>query len=145
MTHVSAHQYLNDGDLSPGSAAAPIPAINGGAPAFSRGWGIALITVEPAHQAAAIDWMVQLMIPETNAALNRATNYLPTRQAALVHWDQGGSYTPFAHQQLQTIQPLPTIPNYAVIAGVLQDAVEDVLSGSATPEEAASQAIERAQ
>jgi maltose-binding protein MalE len=145
MTHVSAHQYLGDDDLSPGSSAAPIPAINGGAPAFSQGWGMVLIAVEPEQRAAAIDWMVQLMAPETNAALNRATDYLPTRQAALVPWDQGDSYTPFAHQQLQIIQPFPTIPNYALTAGVLQEAVEDVLSGSATPEEAASQAIESAQ
>jgi len=145
MTHVSAHQYLEDGDLSPGSAAAPIPAINGGAPAISEGWGLVLIATEPAHQAAAIDWMVQLMSPETNAALNRATSYLPTRQAALVRWDRGDSYTPFAHQQLQTAHPRPAIPNFALTAGVLQQAVEDVLTGSATPEEAASQAIQSAQ
>jgi maltose-binding protein MalE len=144
MTHVTAHQYLDDDDLAPGSSAAPIPAINGGAPAFSQGWGMVLVAAEPAHQAAAIDWMVQLMAPETNATLNRATSYLPTRQAALVQWDRGDSYTPFAHQQLQTIQPLPAIPNYALTASVLQQAVEDVLTGSATPEEAASQAIEQA-
>ncbi len=145
MTHVSAHQYLEDGDLSPGSAAASIPAINGGAPAISQGWDLVLIATEPAHQAAAIDWMVRLMSPETNAALNRATSYLPTRQAALVRWDRGDSYTPFAHQQLQTVQPRPAIPNYALTAGILQQAVEDVLAGSATPEEAASRAIESAQ
>ena len=85
------------------------------------------------------------MAPETNAALNRATNYLPTRQAALIRWDRGDSYTPFAHQQLQMIQPRPAIPNFALTASVLQQAVEDVLTGSATPEDAASQAIERAQ
>ena len=72
MTHVSAHQYLEDGDVSPGSAAAPIPAINGGAPAISEGWGLVLIATEPAHQAAAVDWMVRLMSPETNAALNQS-------------------------------------------------------------------------
>ena len=145
MTHVSAHQYLEDHDISPSSAAALIPAINGGAPAFSQGWGMVLVTTEPEHQSTAIDWMVQLMEPETNAALNRATNYLPTRQAALVRWDRGDSYTPFAHQQLQMARPRPAIPNFALTASVLQQAVEDVLAGSATPEEAASQAIEQAQ
>jgi len=145
MTHVSAHQYLEERDLSPSSAAASIPAINGGAPAISQGWGLVLVATEPARQAAAIDWMVRLLSPETNAALNRATDYLPTRQAALVQWDRGDSYTPFAHQQLQTVQPRPSIPNFALTAGVLQQAVEEVLTGSATPEEAASQAIENTQ
>jgi maltose-binding protein MalE len=89
--------------------------------------------------------MVQLMTPETNAALNRATNYLPTRQAALAFWDRGGSYTPFAHQQLQQARPRPDIPNYALTASLLQKAVEGVLSGSTTPEEAAAQVVEGAQ
>jgi maltose-binding protein MalE len=37
------------------------------------------------------------------------------------------------------------IPNYATIADALQQAVEDVLGGAATPEEAAARAIEATQ
>jgi maltose-binding protein MalE len=85
------------------------------------------------------------MTPEAHAAWNRAAGYLPTRQAALVHWDRGDSYTPFIHQQLQTAQPRPAIPNYARTAAALQQAVERVLTGIATPEEAAFQAVESVQ
>jgi maltose-binding protein MalE len=70
---------------------------------------------------------------------------LPTRQAALVHWDAGDSYTPFIHQQMQMAQPRPAIPNYTKVGDALQQAVEAVLTGAATPEEAAAKAIESAQ
>lgn len=145
MTHVSAHRYLSDGNLPPGAAAAAIPAINGAAPAISRGWGLVLVTSEPTRQSAVVDLMVQLMSPEVNAAWSRAAGFLPTRQAALVHWDRGDSYTPFIHQRLQAVQPHPAIPNYARVAAALQQAVENVLTGAATPAEAASQVIESAQ
>lgn len=145
MTHVGAHRYLVDRSLSPSSAAAPIPAINGAAPAISRGWALVLTATEPARQAAAVALMAQLMSAESNAAWNRAASYLPTRQAALVHWDQGDSYTPFIHQQLQAARSRPAIPNYPRTAAALQQAVENVLTGAATAEEAAALAIESVQ
>ena len=85
------------------------------------------------------------MAPETNAAWNAATHYLPTRQSALALWDQGDSYVPFIHQQLLAAQPRPLGPNYTQVAAALQEAVENVLSGAATPEEAAAEAIKSAQ
>jgi ABC-type glycerol-3-phosphate transport system substrate-binding protein len=145
MTQVSAHEYLGERDRSPSSAAAPIPAINGPAAGINRGWVLALVTAEAVRQSSAAAFMEQLMAPETNAAWNRATGYLPARQAALVYWDAGDSYTPFIHQQLQMAQPRPAIPNYARIGAALQQAVEDVLTGVATPEEAAAKAMESAQ
>lgn len=145
MTQVSAHQYLGERDRVPSSAAAPVPAINGPAVGINRGWALALVTTDPVRQSAAEAFMTQLMDPETNAAWGRANDYLPTRQAALVHWDTGDSYTPFIHQQLQMARPRPAIPNYARTGAALQQAVEDVLTGVATPEEAAARAIENAQ
>jgi ABC-type glycerol-3-phosphate transport system substrate-binding protein len=145
MTQVSAHRYLSDQNRSQGSVAAPVPAINGPAAAISRGWSLALITPEPRRQSPAIEFMIQLMAPETNGTWNRAAGYLPTRQAALIHWDKGDRYTPFIHQQLQGARPWPAIPNYTRTGAALQKAVEDVLTGVAAPDEAAANAIESAQ
>ena len=142
MTHVSAHRYLTERERSHSSSAAPIPAINGAAQAINRGQVLALVASDPIRQSAAVEFMVRWMAPETNAGWNRATDYLPTRQAALPHWDAGDSYPPFIHQQLQATRPRPSIPNYARTAAALQQAVEAVLTGAATPEEAAAQAIE---
>jgi ABC-type glycerol-3-phosphate transport system substrate-binding protein len=144
LTHVSSHDYLSDRGRVAGTAVAPIPAINGAGAPISRGWTLALITSDPTRQSLAVELMTQLMSPQTNANWNKAAGYLPTRQAALALWDEGDSYTRFASQQLQTAQPRPRLGNYTQMAAALQLAVEAVITGAATPEEAAAQAIEKA-
>jgi multiple sugar transport system substrate-binding protein len=143
LTHVSAHRYLRERGMLEIAAPASIPAINGPATAINRGWALALVATEPARQSAAMAFMLKLMAPETNAAWNQAANYLPTRQSAMAHWDVGDSYTPFINQQLQAARQRPVIANYAQVAAALQEAVEDVVTGAATPEEAAAQVMEK--
>ncbi len=145
LTHVSAHDYLADRDQLPSTAMAPVPAINGAGAPISRGWALALIASDPTRQSLAVEFMTQLMSPQTNADWNKAAGYLPTRQAALALWDEEDSYTRFASQQLQTAQPRPRLVNYTQVAAALQEAVEAIISGSATPEEAAAQAIDKVQ
>ncbi|MGD9315480.1 MAG: extracellular solute-binding protein [Anaerolineae bacterium] len=145
LTHVSAHDYLADRDQLPSTAMAPIPAINGAGAPISRGWALALIASDPTRQSLAVEFMNQLMSPQTNADWNKAAGYLPTRQAALALWDEEDSYTRFTSQQLQTAQPRPRLVNYTQVAAALQEAVEAIISGSATPEEAAAQAIDKVQ
>lgn len=145
MAHVGAHRYLAERERAPSSAVAPIPAIDGPAPAISRGWVLALVATDPVRQTAAVDFLTQLMAPETNASWNRAAGYLPTRQGALASWEEPDSYTAFVEQQLQAARPRPTIPNYTRTAAALQKAVEAVLLGTATPEEAAAQVMQDVQ
>jgi multiple sugar transport system substrate-binding protein len=145
MSQVGAHRYLQERDRTQNSALAPIPSINGPAPAIGRGWALALVASDPARQSAAVDLMGLFMAPEANAAWNQAANFLPTRKAALANWDMEDSYTPFIDQQLQAAQARPSIPNYTRIAAALQKAVEDVINGAATPEEAAAEVIESTQ
>lgn len=145
LTHVSAHRYLTDGDQRPGTAMAPIPAINGPGAAIGRGWSLVLVATEATRQSLAIEFMTQLMSPESVGAWNLAADYLPTRQAAFETWDAEDSYTRFADQLLQTARLRPRIANYTQVAAALQTAIEDVITGAATPEEAAAQAIEDTQ
>ncbi len=142
LVQVSAHLYLADRSRLEGSAAAPIPAINGPAAPIGRGWALALVTSDPARQLLAAEFLVQLMSPEINGAWNLAANYLPTRRAALAFWDPSDDYTLFLQQQLEMARSRPAIPNYTQVATALQQAVEAVLSGTATPEQAAAQAID---
>ncbi len=145
LTHVAAHRYLAERDLLTNSAIAPIPAINGAGAAISRGWALTLVATDPARQALAVELMAQLMSPQTNAAWNHAANYLPTRQTALVNWEEEDSYARFAAQQLQSAQAYPRLTNSAQVSAAMQEAVEEVLTGAATPEEAAAAAIEKVQ
>ena len=145
LTQVSTHRYLADRGRLPSAAVAPIPAINGPGAAIGRGWVLALAATDTTRQSAAVAFMVQLMSAEVNSAWNQAAGYLPTRQAALAEWDEADSYTRFVEQQLQEAQPRPRLSNYTQVAAALQQAVEGVLSGALTPEEAAAQAIENIQ
>ena len=145
LTHVSAHRYLTDGDQRPSTAMAPIPAINGPGAAISRGWTLALVSSDAARQSLAMEFMSQLMSPEALGAWNLAAGYLPTRQAALDGWGEEESYTRFARQLLETAQPRPQMENYTQVAAALQKAIEEVIAGAATPEEAAARAIEETQ
>jgi len=151
LAQVSAHRYLlamrqsrsSGGDLEqvPGSAVAPVPAANGPATPITRGWVLVLVTGDPGRQLAAVDWMVQLMGPAANAAWNEAADYLPTRAAAMAEWRPGDGYSQFIRQQLLAARSRPLLPDYTRVAAALQEAVVAVLNGTATPQEAASQAI----
>jgi len=81
------------------------------------------------------------MAPETNSAWNLATNHLPTRQQALANWDQSDGYTRLLQDLLTAAQPRPHLDNYTQVTAALQQAVEAVLTGVLTPEEAAAEAI----
>jgi ABC-type glycerol-3-phosphate transport system substrate-binding protein len=140
LAHVSAHRYLVEGEDLPNAAVAPIPAINGAGPPISHGWALVLVTPDPDRQALAVELMTRLLAVEINASWNRAAGYLPTRRSAastLAEGDGEGSYLRFVDQQLQVARPRPRLSNYAQVAAALQEAVEDVVSGAAMPEEAA--------
>ena len=145
LTHVSAHRYLTDGDQRPSTAMAPMPAINGPGAAISRGWALALVSTGAARQSLAIEFMTQLMSPEALGAWNLAAGYLPTRKMAMESWGEEDSYARFAKQLLETAQPRPRLSNYTQVAAALQKAIEDVITGVATPGEAAARAIEETQ
>jgi multiple sugar transport system substrate-binding protein len=141
LAQMSAHRYLQARARLSGSAVAPIPGMHGPARPISRGWALALVTADPARQAAAVDLLVQLMSPEANAAWNRAAATLPTRTAALADWQPDEGYGTFIREQLQQARPRPGLPNYTQVAASLQEAVAAVLSGSATPDQAAAKAV----
>jgi ABC-type glycerol-3-phosphate transport system substrate-binding protein len=156
LAQVNAHRYLlamrqsppAGGDLRErlsSSAVAAIPAVNGPAAPIGRGWVLALVTSDPARQVAAVDWMVQLMNPATNAEWNEAADYLPTRAAAMAEWRPEESYSRFIQQQLQAARPRPLLADYTRVAAALQEAVVAVLNGAATPQEAANQAMAKSQ
>jgi ABC-type glycerol-3-phosphate transport system substrate-binding protein len=143
QTHVSASRYMADRAGLQSSAVASIPGINGAASAISRGWALVLVARDPARQALAVELMIRLMETETNAAWNLAAGTLPTRQSVLGASDTLDSYERFIHQQLLAAQPRPQLGNYAQVAAALQEAVQDVVTGRQSPEQAAAQVMEQ--
>jgi ABC-type glycerol-3-phosphate transport system substrate-binding protein len=132
---------MDQGAQLPAAAPAPIPAINGAGPPISQGWAFVLVTPDPVRQNVAATWMVQLMSPDVLAAWNQAAGYLPTRSSILADAGEADSYARFIHQQLQLARARPQLSNYTQVAATLQRAVEQVVTGVATPEEAAAEAV----
>jgi multiple sugar transport system substrate-binding protein len=145
LAEINAHRYLAGQEDLRTTGVAAIPSMSGPAGSLGQGWAMALVATDPARQAAAVDFLVQIAFPEVNGSWAQAADYLPTRQSALAYWDEGELYNRFIQQQLQTARALPVIPNYAQVAAALQVAVKDVLTGAASPEQAAAEAIESAQ
>lgn len=141
LAQMSAHRYLNDRARLPGVAVAALPGMHGPAAPISRGWALALVTEDPSRQAAAVELLAQLMSPAANATWNRAGATLPTRMSALPIWQPDDAYGRFIDEQLRAAHPRPKLPNYTQVSAALQQAVEAVLSGSASPEQAAAQAF----
>ena len=108
---------------------------------MSKGWALAIVTEDPARQAVATQFIEWLLEPENNADWNLAAGHLPTRQAAFDHLGTADPYFPFVRQQLENVYPRPTAPAYEKIGRALQKAIQDVLEGKASPQEAADAVV----
>jgi hypothetical protein len=82
-----------------------------------------------------------LLSPQNSGEWTRAAGTLPTRAAALTHWDQTDPYTAFLSVQLPQARPLPAATIRNVVGPILRKAIEDVLAERVTPAEAARVAV----
>ncbi len=136
LSNVNSDRYLADRGLLKNTAFAAIPTRDGNAVTLSKGWALAIVTEDSSRQAAAqlIEWLLE---PENSANWNLAAGHLPTRQAAFDHLGTEDQYFPFARQQLASVYPRPIGSAYDKIGRALQRAVQDVLQGEVSPQEAA--------
>ena len=142
MTHVTSHHYVNDRNVLRSTEFVTIPTHDGTSLTIGRGRTLAIATRDANRQAMAARLIEWLMAPDNNAAWNGAVAYLPTRYAAFKSIGDSDPYWPFLEHQLEIAVPPPAFPEYDQTARVLQQAVIEVLSEEATPEEAASAAID---
>jgi len=141
MANVSASRYLAERESLKDSGFAPLPTWDGRVATISRGWALAIVTKDPGRQAAAAKFIEWLLAPEHSAAWTRAAGRLPTRRAALNAWGTEDDYYTFLRWQLEAAFYRPSGPDYMETAQRLQQAVRDVLTGAATPEEAVKRAL----
>jgi multiple sugar transport system substrate-binding protein len=142
MTNVSSRRYLADRGLLMYTHFAPIPTRDGNVTTLSQGWAWAIVTSDPTRQALAAQLIEWLMEPENSGEWNLAAGHLPTRKAAFELLGTEDSYYPFLSKQLEEAYPRPAGAIYSNMARVLQQGVEKVMTGEATPQEAAKSAIE---
>jgi multiple sugar transport system substrate-binding protein len=141
LSNVSSDRYLADRGLLKNTSFAAIPTRDGNVATLSKGWALAIVTEDSSRQAAAAQLIEWLLAPENNANWNLAAGHLPTSQAAFDHLGTEDQYFPFVRQQLANVYPRPMAAAYDKIGRALQRAVQDVLQGEVSPQEAAEAVI----
>ena len=142
MTNVSSRRYLADRELLMYTRFASIPTRDGNVTTLSQGWAWAIVTSDPMRQALAAQFIEWLMEPENSVEWNLAAGHLPTRRAAFEFLGTEDSYYPFLSKQLEGARPRLAGAVYSEVSRVLQQAVEKVIAGEASPQEATKAAIE---
>ncbi len=114
------------------TAFAPLPS----AIPIAWGWRVGVITQEPGKKEVAWGLINHLLSPERNLRWALAANLLPVhREAYSLEKD---SYLLFLSRLLESAQPAPP----PALLKALEEALQSVLEGKATPEEAARRAAE---
>ncbi len=144
FTQISVKQYLTDRDLLNNSMYAPISVQEAqDTPiAVTNGWVLVLVTADPARQKAALNLMEWFLSANSNATWNRINRSIPSRDTAYQQLAGDDPYWKFLTDQLNTARPYPRFAGYDQIGRILQQAVQQVINGEATPDEATATAID---
>ncbi|HDN79495.1 MAG TPA: extracellular solute-binding protein, partial [Chloroflexi bacterium] len=138
MSNVRASRFLADRKILHNTSYAPLPTKKGQVSTLARGWAIAIVTQEHNRREASADFIKWLLAPDNNAQWAWAAGYLPVHREAFK--EEQDPYIPFLRWQLESAQPVPNLLEFPAIAKAMQEALDNVLSGKATPEEAAKRA-----
>ena len=142
MTEIAASHYLANRDLLRNTAYDAIPGQTGPAPTVSQGWMIAIVTTDPYRDGAAYRFLEWWLSPERNANWNLAAGTLPVRCSVYGRLGEQDPYFIFLARLLETAHPYPLVPDYREVAAAWRMAIEAVMTGEQTPEEAAAQVMD---
>lgn len=142
MAHVNSHRFLTDRSVLHSTEFTSIPNRDGKPLTISRGKALAIVTRDPIRQAMAIRLIEWIMAPDINATWNQTAAHIPTRYTAFDLIEGSDPYWSFLRQQLEIAVPPPAFAGYDQIGRVLQQAIAEVLSNEASPEEAAAAAMD---
>jgi multiple sugar transport system substrate-binding protein len=143
-TEMIASHYLANRDVLHNTSYAALPGQTGPASTVSQGWMIALVAADASNLyriEAATHFLEWWLSPENNANWNLAAGTLPVRRAAYQRLGEQDAYFTFLTGLLETAHPYPLAPVYREVAAAWQIAIEAVMTGEQTPEEAATQVM----
>ncbi|MBI2845685.1 MAG: extracellular solute-binding protein [Chloroflexi bacterium] len=121
-------------------AFAGLPTGLGNPASIARVWTLAVLTTDPARREAVSQFINWVISEERLASWATATGWLPSLRSTLEMAVAKEGYREFLAAQLETAYTRPAMTQE--MARALQQAVEDVLTGIATPQDAASQVAE---
>jgi len=141
MTHASAHHYLTDHRILNDAQASAIPSPTGAPVAIGHGWAFALVTTDPSRQNYALRLIEAFMQTDVNAAWATRSAVIPARQSAFALVRDDDPYWLFLNDYLPAAIPPPAFDGFSQLSRALQQAIEQVISGEASPDEAVQNAV----
>lgn len=144
LAQVSVKQFLTEreGLVDSDFAAAPISSETATPVSVMHGWVFVLVTNDVNRQAAALKLIESFLSTRSNVTWNTINNSIPPRDSAFQQIAGDDPYWVFLGEQLNTARPEPRFTGYDRIGRIIQQAVEQVLRGEATAEEAAATAFD---
>lgn len=140
MAAVNSHCYWSQ--LAPEVALTPLPTPDGQAISLAEGWTMALVvTPEPARQDMALRLMEWLLAPEYLGPWTQSEGYLPGTLDGLENWTVTAEERTILEALLEGAVPVPDPTIRTLVGPPLQEAVEAVLRGRRSAEDAAAEAV----
>ncbi|MBN1994550.1 MAG: hypothetical protein JW953_17765 [Anaerolineae bacterium] len=144
IAQISVRQYLIDRELLKNTSFAPLPVPKEGVSPvlIMHGWTLVLVTDDVERQKDALRLIESFMSTSNNATWNTINHSIPTRETAFNQLAGNDPYWIYLAEQLNTAQPQPAFAGYDRVGRIIQQAVQQVISGEATPEEATATAVD---
>ncbi len=144
IAHISVRQYLTDRELLNNSvfAAVPVQSEEHTPVSINHGWALVLVTDDISRQKAALNLIEWFLSTRNNVAWNSINKSIPTTGTAYQQLAGDDPYWAFLAEQLNTARLQPDFADYDRVGRIIQQAIEQVISGEATPEEATATAID---
>lgn len=144
LAQISVRQYLADRASLQNTTFTPLPVqkLSNTPVPISHGWALVLITEDITRQRAALRLMEWFLSSSNNAAWNQLNNAIPTRDTAYKQVAGDDPYWVFLTEQLNNAQPQPGFDGYNQVGRIIQQAIEQVIRGEASPDQAAATAMD---
>ncbi len=144
LAQISVRQYLIDRKKLGSTTYAPLPVQSSQdtSVAVTRSWALVLITNDINRQRVALRLIEWFLSTSNNATWNDLNKSIPSRDTAFQQLAGDDPYWVFLGEQLNTAQPRPSFSGYDQLGRIIQQAVEQVIRGEATPREATATAVD---
>jgi maltose-binding protein MalE len=144
LAQISVRQYLADRATMKNTAFAPLPVQqkDDTPVSITHGWVLVLITEDVNRQRAALRLIEWFLSTSNNATWNNLNRSIPTRDTAYKQLAGDDPYWVFLTEQLNNAQPQPGFAGYDQVGRIIQQAVEQVIRGETTPEQATATAVD---
>lgn len=142
MTLIDTHNFLADRHQLHSTEVSAIPAQSDIVQPIVDGWVIAMVTPDPFRQQAAMRLMESFVTPESNAAWASFSQSIPVRRSAFDLIAGDDPYWAFLDNYLSNAIPVPSFSGYDHLSRVMQQSIEQVLTGETTVDDALQSAVE---